>query len=451
MEPIDRSRPPAAGPPRPFRFPRFERHRLENGCTVVAAPLRRVPLAVLEVVAPAGAHLDPPGRSGLAGLVGSLLDEGTAGKTAPEIAAAIEALGGTLSTGAGWDGAWIAVEIESRHLKAALELTAEILRGASFPPAEVERIRKERLAEVLRRKRQPGTQAELHLRREIYGPEVSYGTTVLGSEESLSAIARQEIVDFHRRHHPPAAATVVAVGDFDVDRLLAATGAALGHDGAPPSPIAPTFSPPPHRGRRVVIQDRPEAPQIELRVGQAGLPRRHPDYLALRVVSILLGGKFTSRLNLNLRERLGLTYGASSALYARTGPGPLVISTSVSPGDAGRATAEILLEVERLRQEPPAPEELADTIAYLLGTFPFSLQTYQGVVSRLEDLVVFDLPDDTYDRRAENLLALDAEDLLRVARAYLDPDRMMVAASGPAAILRPALEPFGPVAIVSAI
>jgi zinc protease len=411
-----------------------------------------VPLVVLEVLAPAGAHFDPPGRSGLAGLTAALLDEGTERRSAPEIAAAIEELGGTLSTGAGWDGGWVSVEIEARHLAAALDLAAELVSGASFPAAEVERLRREHLAEVLRRKSQPAVEADLHLRRQIYGPEAPYGASVLGYEESLGAISRDELVDFHRRRYRSPAATLLAVGDFATGRLLEAAEAALGRDAEHAGPLwAPAFPPPPRLARRVVIQDRPGAPQTELRVGQAGIPRRHPDYLAYRVMVTLLGGKFVSRLNLNLRERLGLTYGAASQLAARNGPGPFIVSAAVATGEAGRATAEILAELERLRQAPPEPAEVADTVAYLLGTFPYSLQTLRGVAARLAELVVLDLPDDTYDRLPEELRAIAPEDVLRVAREHLDPERVVVAAAGPAAELGPALSPFGPVAVVSAV
>jgi zinc protease len=199
------------------------------------------------------------------------------------------------------------------------------------------------------------------------------------------------------------------------------------------------------------VVDRPGAAQTELRVGHWGPPRRHPDRAALSLANTILGGKFTSRINLNLRERHGFTYGASSMFVDRRGPGPFVVSTAVRNDVAAPAAAEILSEVERLCSEPVGDEELADGVRYLRGVFPYSLQSLGGVLGRLEDLAVFDLPDDWFERQLSALGSIDPAEIQRGAREQLDPEGALVLAVGPASELAPAFERFGTVEVTPTV
>ena len=436
----DRSAPPPTGPPRGFSFPPFVRRPLGGGPALLAARRPGASLARISLLFPAGGEHDPRAEAGLAAFTGALLDEGTRRRAALEIAARIERLGGHLATGADWDAGYLSVALLARHAAAGLELLAELAAEPAFPPEEIERERRQRLAEVLRQRADPGFVARERFAREVYGDH-PYGGQLLGAPESLAGFDRAAVERFYRRHYTAAGAFAVAVGDLDPEAVAAALERAFaGGDGAPPRP---ELTPPAPAGIRVHLVDRPGAAQTELVIGHAGIPRTHPDYLAMTVVTTLLGGKFTSRINLNLRERLGYTYGASCRLYGRRGPGPLVVSSAVANPVAGAAAREVLAELARIRDEPVGGAELEETRSYLIGVFPYTLQTVDGLAGRLENLAVYGLPDDHYATYPERLRALDPETLQAAARTHLHPGDLVVVAVGPAAELAPQFEGVG--------
>jgi zinc protease len=435
------SRPPA-GELRPFRFPPFLRRRLSNGLTVLAARYANVPLASLELVAPAGGQHDPPERPGLATLTASLLDEGSGGRSSLEIAASVERLGGYLTTGADWDVGYLATGMLSQHWRAGVDLLAEVMEHPAFPAAEVERLRRQRLAEILRREADPSALADDALSALIYRGTV-YAHSLLGNPESIAALTRDEIAAFYRRAYTVAGTSLVAVGDLDPEALAAAAEEALaGAATVPPQP-PPEIRPERLAERTVLVVDRPAAAQTELRLGHPGVSRQHPDFVPLTVMNTLLGGKFTSRINLNLRERHGFTYGASSRFVGRIGPGPFLVGTAIATESTGAAVGEILSELARIRTELVSVEELEDTRSYLSGVFPYTLQTIGDLAKRLETLAIYDLPDDYFDRYVAHLATVTREEVLEVSRRHLDPEHIGIVAVGPAEALEPQLEGLG--------
>jgi zinc protease len=467
---IDRSAPPPPGEVHPFHFPAFVRRRLPSGVLAYVAQLPGVPLLSVELVEPAGAQYDPPGRAGLATLTAALLDEGAAGRNAMEIADSVERLGGQIGTGADWDVGYGGVLLLSHHLEAGLRLLTEVMTAPSFPGEEVERLRRLRLTELLRRRHQPAAVADEQLAAAIYHGTV-YGVSPLGNEATLSSLSRDEIVDFYRRRYHLPAGVLIAVSDLDPERLLAAAGAAQAAAGvtqpeteaaqAPPGAQAgaasdsaggvrppwelPEIRPEPLPGLRIVVVDRPGAAQTELRLGHASVPRAHPDYTILTFLNTLLGGKFTSRINLNLRERHGYTYGAASRFSGRLGPGPFVVSAAVATESAGAAAREVLFELRRIRDELVGEVEMEETRSYMLGVFPYTVQSVADLAKRLADLAVYGLPDDHYDRYLRAIASLTRDEMQQAARRHLLPDRLAIVAVGPAEELRSQLEGLGEV------
>ena len=445
----DRSRPPRAGEPRPFTFPHIERHRLPGGSEVLLAVRPGVPMVALELVAPAGAERDPEGARGLAYLTGELLDEGTRASTAEEIARKGDRLGSSLATGAGWHMGYVQLQTLSPSMDRALELMAEVMTGAGFPPAEVHRLRREQETELVKRRDRPGLQAMDRLHRELYG-ESPYGSPPQGEPDHLRHLDRDRILDFYRRHYRTAATTLLAVGDLDAETLLPLAAEFLDGGDAETVPPPPEIEALPRDGVTFHIVDRPGATQTELRMGHAGLSRLDPDFVPFSVLNMTLGGKFTSRINLSLRERHGYTYGASSRQAVRRGPAPFSIATAVTTEATGATVREVLREMERLRQEPVSRQELEDSRDYLVGVFPYTLQSLEGVMRRMENLVIFHLPEDFYQRYPDMLGAVDRDTVLEMARRHLHPDRVAVVAAGPAEVLQPQLEELdlGPVDVV---
>jgi zinc protease len=448
--PVDRTAPPPPGEIRAFRFPPFLRRLLPGGLTVYAARVAGVPLVSLELVARAGGQHDPISpisRAGLATFTASLIDEGSARRDSMEIATWVEHLGGYLYSAADWDSGYVAAALLAEHLEPGLDLLAEIALSPTFPEKEIERIRKQRQAELMRRAFDPGSQADDRLSAAVYAG-TPYAAPLLGREASLETISRDDVVSFYESHYSLAGATVIAVGDLDPEALIRSVEAKLvPRAGQAPAPPDPEIRPAPLDGVQVHIVDRPGAAQTELRLGHAGLKRTDPDFLPLIVLNTVLGGKFTSRINMNLRERHGYTYGASSRFSGRLGPGPFVVDAAVSTASAGAAAREVLGEIRRIREDLVEPWELDETLSYLIGVYPYTLQTIGDVAKRLEVLAVFGLPDNHYDSYVERLTAATREKLLEAARKHVDPERIAVVAVGPAEDLVPQFEGVGEVTV----
>lgn len=443
----DRSAPPAGGEIRPFRFPPFVKRPIPGGPTVYACRVAGVPLVSLELSVRAGAHHDPLDRAGLATFTASVIDEGTRQRDSLEIAAWMERLGGYLVSAADWDTGYVAAAMLTQNVDSGLDLLAEIALTPTFPEKEIERIRQQRLAELMRRGYDPGAQADDRLSEVIYGG-TPYASPLIGRVETLSALDRDALLAFYESHYSLAGSIVVAVGDLDPDDMVRRIEESLvPRSGQGPAPAPPPIQPAPLEGISIHIVDRPGAAQTELRLGHAGVPRTHPEWFPLNVLNMLLGGKFTSRINLNLRERHSYTYGANSRFSGRLGPGPFVVDTAVATESTGAATREVLGELRRIREEPVEPRELEETLSYMIGVYPYTLQTVGDVAKRLEILSVYGLPDDYYDTYTDRLAAVTREDLLQGARGHLHPDRIAIVAVGPAEELVPQLEGIGEVTV----
>jgi zinc protease len=449
MSALDRSRPPLPGPSLPFAFPPFLHRRLLPGVDLYAAHVRRAPLVSVELILPRGGQAEAEGQRGLAALTADLLDEGTERRTGPELATLVERLGGTCGTLADWDASYVAFTVLSEQLPQALELTAEIALTPVFPAEELERLRRRRLAELLRRRSSPAALAEERFAVALYG-DGPYGTPLLGRDEDLGRLDRDDAEAFYVANLRRGGATLIATGDLEPEALADAAVRLLAAWPAEPAPALPPVRPLAFEGVVSHVVDRPEAAQTELRLGHAGPPRNHSDRIPLTVLNSLLGGKFISRLNLNLRERHGFTYGAHSAFTNRLGPGPFQLSAAVANESVGAAVVESLSELRRLQDEPVEAAELADAVSYLEGVFPYTLQTVESVAQRLSQLAVFGLPDDYFASLPGLLRAVTVETLLEVAQRHLRPHACAVVAVGPAELLRPQLEALGPVHVVSA-
>lgn len=443
---MDRSRPPAPGPTSQSDFPLFQVHELDNGLRLYVAPYPRAPLVYQLLVLPGGGQNDPIDRAGLATLTAALMDEGTELRSALAIAAEVEALGGYLSTQADWDHMNASLGSLAEHTAQGLQLIAEIVQHGSYPEFEVERLRSQHLAELQRRKAQPAYLATDALFKILYERTI-YASSVLGTPETLTAIERPEILEAAQSEVSPDGAALVMVGDLVPEATLQMVQETLGGWSGSSRSTPAAVQPAALDRLRISVIDRPRAPQTELCMGSVGVSRSHPDRAGLVVLNSLLGGKFTSRLNLNLRERLGITYGVSSSFAQRRGPGPFLVSASVDTEAVGVAVGEILAEIRRLQDDLVTEEELADTQSYLLGIFPYTLQRIEGLASRLADLAAYDLPRDYFTAYLQRIASVNRDELQRLARQHLHPDRMGVVAVGPHGEIEPQLDPLGTIEI----
>ncbi len=448
QSPLDRSQPPLPGTPAPFSLPAFTRHTLGNGLQLLVAPLPHAPLVNLSIVLPAGGQFAPTACPGLPSFHAALLDEGTSTRNALEIALEVEQLGGALATGVDWDVAALHLATLARNLDAGVDLLADLTLDPVFAPEEIERQRRERRASILRRQQQPAFLASSAFAEAVYRG-TRYAEPLFGTANALTRLDRDTVQQFFRDHVVPSSATVVVTGDVDTDVVCARLERTLGSALAGTPPERPSIeAPPPKPG--ILIIDRPGAEQTQLVMGHASVPRSHPDHPARTVANAILGGSFTSRINLNLREKHGLTYGANSRLAARHGPGPFIIRAAVTTEGTGKAVSEVRREIERLRTEPVPTGELRDVQRYLIGLFAYSLQTIEQIGHRLEALAVHNLSDDYYETFPHSLGDVSAEAVLDAARRFMRPDELTIVAVGPEETLRPQLEPLGPVEVTPA-
>ncbi|MGZ8469404.1 MAG: M16 family metallopeptidase [Gemmatirosa sp.] len=440
---------PAPGEPRPYQFPRFERRTLPNGLRLVIAPVHKLPVVSVVAIVDAGATCDPAGREGLAQLAARALTEGTASLDAVALAQRVERLGASLDAGADWDGALVSLTTLARHVDEAFALFAEVLTQPVYPEREIERLKAERIADLMHLATEPRGLADEAFARAVYAPDSRYAVPDGGSRTSVPALTRADVAAFHAARYRPSATTLVVAGDVTADAAEALARRALGDWAGEAAPRVAVTDCEASRERRVHLVTKPDAQQSELRVGHLGVPRTHPDYFPLVVMNAILGGLFNSRVNLNLREVHGYTYGAHSGFDWRVQAGPFVVASAVQSEHTAAAAQEVLTEIDRIRGEPVAPEELSLATSYLDGVFPIRYETTSAIAGALANLTLFGLPDDYFDAYRANIRAVTIADVQRVAQAHLHPERLQLLVAGDPGALRASLEAldFGPLVV----
>lgn len=449
MSVVDRSTPPAPGPLRNFEFPPVTRHRLSSGLPVEVVRMPHLPVATALLLLPAGEDTLPESRAGIAVLAGDALEGGTRERSGVELAEALENLGADLDVGTGWNATTVSLSSLANRFGDALELLGEMVLEPAFPEAEVDRMRGQQLARIRQRAMEPGALAAELISREMYADDEPYGRPLLGSLESVEAVSPETLRGYADAYYRPAGAGLVVAGDVDATEVLAMAEGVFGDwAGAPPEravPLGRMRSP----HRRVVVLDRPGAVQSEIRIGHPGVPRTIGDYEALVVANAVLGGTFSSRLNLNLREEHGFTYGVRARFAFRRGPGPFSVGTAVDTDVTADAVRESLHEISRYVAEGPTEDEVASARDYLAGVFPLRLETTGQVASRVGELLLFGLPSDTWAGYRDRIRGVTRDSAWAAARAHLRPGELVIAVVGDADAVVPGLEALdlGPVEV----
>ncbi|MES3035072.1 MAG: pitrilysin family protein [Gemmatimonadota bacterium] len=443
MTAIDTNLRPTPGAPRAYAFPSFTRHTLPNGLRIVIAPVRKLPLVTVLALVDAGSVADPAGQEGVAQLTASLLTEGTGSLSGAALAELVESMGSTLDAGADWDSSVVKLTTLSSRLPEAIGLLARVLTEPSLPEDEFQRLRQERLADLLQQRSEPRSLADEAFSQAVYAPGARYAMPDGGSERSVRAMTLDQLRTFYSARYSPAATTVVLVGDLSEEQGVTMVERVLGdwRGGTPAPCTAPDTTLLVPRGVHIVR--KADAPQSELRVGHVGLPRLTADYFPLVLCNAILGGLFSSRLNLNLREKHAYTYGASSGVDWRRWAGPFSMDAAVQSDVSAAAVSEILTEFDRMRAEPVTDGELSLAISYLDGVFPIRFETTRAIASALASQSIYGLADDYYDTYRANIRAVTADDILRVAQAHLHPDRLQVVAVGDPEQIREPLAALG--------
>jgi zinc protease len=442
---------PAPTTPRPYHFPAFGRTVLRNGMSLWLVPLPDRELTSVHIVFDAGAAAEDEAEGGVAALTAQLLVTGTRRLDANAFAETTERLGIDVSAESNWDSARAAFQAVAEHLSPGLALLAEMVREPRLDAGEFERLRGERLAEILQSRADPGALADETFIAQLYADASAYRRPAAGLPESVGPLTPDAARRFHAGQYAPERAHLIVAGRFSIDDASAEAdrlfgdwrGAGGGH-----RPIVPE---PSSRERRVVIVDRPGSVQSEIRVGRVGIDRYDPQFFPALVMTTILGGVFGSRLNMRLREELGYTYGAHAAFDPRRSAGPFAARTAVQTPVTAEAVVEVIDQLERMRSEPPDEAEVREKRDYLVGTFPLRFETTGGIAAAVEPLAIYGLPDDWWARYRERLEAVDAAAVRVAADALIRPDELLVVVVGDAALIREPLTDaeVGPVAVVA--
>jgi predicted Zn-dependent peptidase len=418
----DRSAPPKPGPVKPLKLPAVERLALSNGVGVLLVPMHEVPVAEVLLVVRAGATADPAGREGLARTTADMLDEGAGGRDALALADAIDYLGAQLGTEASWDASIVRLRVPVARLAEALPVMADVALRPDFPESELRRLRKEALTDLLQARDVPGRIASRALAQAVFGTAHRYGRPEGGDAASISAFTVADLRAFHAARYVPSAATLVVAGDVTRD-VLPLVEKAFGAWRTATAPAPGVAAPVALEARTVWLVDKPGAAQSAIRVGAVGPSWSVPGYAAAEVMNTLLGGSFTSRLNDNLREQHGYSYGAASRLLRYRTGGLFVAFSDVQTDKTAPAVSEFLKELERIRT-PAKTEEAERARSYAALGYAGDFETTTQVARRMADRVVYDLPEGFFEEFVPKALATDTAALQAAARALVDPARM---------------------------
>ncbi|MGH2718037.1 MAG: M16 family metallopeptidase [Actinomycetota bacterium] len=440
---------PAPGTPRPYRFPLATRTTLDSGLTLVAChlPGRRVGSARL--ILEAGISREEPAQAGVATLAARSLTEGTENHDAAGFAGATERLGADIAVDAGWDSVQGSLTVPVSHFEPGLGLLAEAILRPTFPAPEVARLQSERLNDIKQEHADPNQRAQHAFLETVYTPESPYARPAGGTVATVGSLTRDQVEAFYRSHAGPTGATLVLAGDLEG---LPVEGIAENLFGSWSGPAPEAAGPQVGEAlteTTVTLVTRPRAVQSALVVGHMGVPRLIPDYFETTLAATVLGGLFTSRLNLKLREEKGYTYGVRAWFDSRRQAGPFGMGTSVATLVTVDALTDALDEIRRLHDDGVTAEELAFAQDYLVGVFPLAFETPEAISQAIARAIVYGLPDDYYQTYRPSMQAVTVEGASDAAARRIRPDRMAIVVVGDGELAGPLKDAgFGPVTVV---
>jgi zinc protease len=432
-----------------IELPPIEKNTLDNGLKVIVIEHHELPVVAFRLFLKSGSTYDPPGKAGLANLTAGLLRKGTRTKTATQIAEEIDFVGGSLGAGSGFDATYATCQVLSKHFDVGLELLSDIILHPTFQQEEIERQRKQTLAAIKQQKENPSIIAAEKFREFVFGDH-PYGHPADGTEESIVNITRDDIVGFHKKHYVPINAILAVVGDVKPDETRKKVEAKFGGWKGAEIPSFKAVEPPTIQGHQILLVDKPDLTQTYIRVGHLGVERKNPDYFAIKVMNYILGGGgFSSRLMDEVRVKRGLTYGIYCSFDAFKMRGAYEVETFTRNDSTAAAITAIFEQIERIRNEGITDKELEETKSFYTGYFPLQFETPSQIATQILNVELYDLGEDYLENYRNNINAVSKQDVLRVAKKYLDPENMKLVVVSKADEVKSYLEPLGEVEVIS--
>jgi zinc protease len=433
---------------RPLKLPPHEKRRLGNGLTLHLVPRGPLPLVAVRLVVRGGSVGDPAGKAGVADFASRLFRRGAGGKRADEISEAVDFVGAALGGYANEENVVVSLSCPSKHLEPMLELMGTIFHSPEFPESEIELSRRRTLAQLQNELDDPGALAERAWARAMWGSH-PYGHESIGAKRSIEAMQRSDLVEFHQTRLGPSLAHLYVVGDIDVDRITTITERIFGswRGGPELAPRVPDWNGPEQAGQ-VIIVDKPEQTQVQMRIGAKGVKRGHPDHFALTTMNAVLGGGFTSRLIREIRVKRGLSYGASSSFDMMSVAGTFLVSSFTRTESINELVDVALGEVARMKAKGPQAVELETMKRYISGLYPARLETNEAVAGAIADVQHYGLPDDWISAYRDRVNAVTVKDAAAAAATHLFSDQRVMVLVGNAEALKPKVERYGDVSVV---
>lgn len=422
---------PKPGPDPRFTLPKVERRKLSNGLDVLVVQHHELPIVNMNLVVKTGGAADPTDRAGLASLTAALIDEGTATRSGPEIANQLGDIGANLNSNAGWDSSSVSMSTLTRQLDPALAIYADVVMNPAFPESELKLQRQQRLGALLQQRDNANAISGVVLSRVLYPGNHPYGHTLIGDVNTVKAIEQADVQRFYQTYYHPNNAALIVVGDVTPDQIVPKLEKALAGWKAAEVPATSVAMGPARTEGAIYLVDKPGAAQSVITIGQIGVDRSTADYFPLQVMNNMLGGQFVSRVNLNLREDKGYTYGARTQFDYRSGAGPFLASAGVQTAVTKESVVEFMKELRGIRGEiPVTQQELTYNKQSIISGYPRGFETPGGIGNRLSDVVVYGLPDSYFNDYIRKVNAVTLADIQRVANKYLDPSKMAILVVG---------------------
>jgi zinc protease len=443
-----RAEPPKPGVARPLQLATPLSETLPNGLTLILNERRGLPIVAANLVLRTGSDANPLDKPGLANFAAAMLDEGTTTRNALQIADEVAQLGASLGISSSMDATTLSARSLSKNFSSTLNLLADVTLRPSFPAEEIERQRASRLAQLVQQRDNPGQVAAQVTASALYGPKHPYGFMEIGTEAALKGMSRADFEAYWKQNFVPNNAALVVAGDISMSELRALAEKAFG-GWQRGTPAQPSLGAPATTAARIVIVDKPGSPQTQLRVASIGAPRSSPDFRPMQVMNLALGGLFSSRINMNLREEHGYTYGANSQFSFRRAAGPFQIVSGVRTDVTAAAVSEIFKEIRGMVEKPISQEELQKSKDALSNSLPGAFESSANAVGNFSNVFIYNLGLDYYTRYAEQVAAVTTDQTLTVSKKYLVPGNMVVIAVGDRAKIEPELRKLnlGPVEI----
>ncbi|UCB52201.1 MAG: insulinase family protein [Candidatus Zixiibacteriota bacterium] len=432
-----------------IKLPPIKKTTLDNGLKVIVIEHHELPVVAFRLVFKSGAASDPSGKAGLADLTAGLLRKGTRTRTATQIAEEIDFVGGGLGAGSSRDATYATCKVLEKHFDVGLDLLSDIILNPAFADEEIERLRKQTLAAIKQQKDNPGAVADEKYRKFLFGDH-PYGQPSEGTETSVAALTRDDIVSFHRNHYAPNNAILAVVGDVKPKVAIKKVEAKFSGWKGTQIALPGYVQPPDIKGHQILLVDKPDLTQTYIRVGHLGIKRDNPDYFAVKVMNYILGGGgFSSRMMDEIRSKRGLTYGIGCKFDYNKLEGAYTVSTFTQNDSTAAAIRAIIEQIANFRSGGVTDTELKDTKSFYTGYFPLQLETPSQIASQILNVELHDLGEDYLKDYRKNINAVTREDIQRAAQKYLDPNNLKLVVVSKAEDVKASLEPLGSIEVTS--